>query len=180
LKPPNYASALANFQQYKAFSDSLLNEGNIREVANATARQEMRLRELEQQIAAEDAQAAQDRRDRLQYFAALVLICVLATVGLLLMRIKLAPWAGQMMLFVLVLLIFEFLLVLLDPTLDRWVNGAPLPKLGLNTLLALVIAPVHGWLMRRLVGRTPGTNAHVLQPEPGAGPSKEAGTEGGV
>ena len=46
------------------------------------------------------------------------------------------------------LLIFEFILVLVDPYIDRYTGGAPGWKLLINALVAAVIFPLHAYLER--------------------------------
>jgi hypothetical protein len=43
----------------------------------------------------------------------------------------------------LVLLLFEFVLVVLDPFLDDYSDGEPLIKLAFNLVVAALLTPVH-------------------------------------
>ena len=52
-----------------------------------------------------------------------------------------------------VLLFFEFLLVFLDPYVDNISGSIPIYKLALNLLLALIIFPIHEWLLKLMAER---------------------------
>ena len=51
------------------------------------------------------------------------------------------------------LILFEFLLVLADPYIDRWSGGAPGFKLLFNAGIAALIFPAHAFFESRLKGR---------------------------
>ena len=48
------------------------------------------------------------------------------------------------------LILFEFLLVLLDPFMDNYTNGLPLISLLFNIGLALLIFPLHAYFETKL------------------------------
>jgi hypothetical protein len=53
-------------------------------------------------------------------------------------------------LFLGILLLFEFLLILFDPIIDQYSGGIPVQKLVFNTFIALLIAPLHRIIERKI------------------------------
>ena len=51
------------------------------------------------------------------------------------------------------LILFEFLLVLADPYIDRWSSGAPGIKLLFNAGIAALIFPAHAFFESKLKGK---------------------------
>ena len=51
------------------------------------------------------------------------------------------------------LILFEFLLVLADPYIDKWSGGAPGIKLLFNAGIAALIFPAHAFFETKLKGR---------------------------
>ena len=67
--------------------------------------------------------------------------------------IKVSEHVAQGLIFVSLLLVFEFILVFMDPYLDNITKGIPVYKLFVNVLLATFIFPVHGFLEKRFKSR---------------------------
>lgn len=93
------------------------------------------------------------RRNSLQYtvifLAILVSFAIIFSSGYL----KISYRFAQVLIFGSLLILFEFLLILTDPFLDRITNGIPIYKLLANSVLAFSIFPLHAWLEKRLIGR---------------------------
>jgi uncharacterized membrane protein len=114
--------------------------------------------ESQQQIAAREAEREAQALQETQNFQFLLIFGIVgvAFIGLLLTgRLKVSQRvAGVLTLFV-VLLLFEALLVFLDPLMDAYTGGLPLPKLGANLLLAIGFTFGHEWVNRRLGKNNP-------------------------
>jgi len=67
--------------------------------------------------------------------------------------IKISPRISQAFIFVTLLTLFEFILVLTDPIIDRFTNGIPIYKVLSNSLLALSIFPIQSFMEKRLKKR---------------------------
>ena len=67
--------------------------------------------------------------------------------------VKVSERVAQGLIFVSLLLVFEFILVFMDPYLDNITRGVPIYKLLVNVLLATFIFPVHGFLEGRFKRR---------------------------
>jgi hypothetical protein len=57
------------------------------------------------------------------------------------------------MMFVSLIMIFEFAIMLFDPVNDRYSRGLPVWKMGFNTLLGVGLRSLHAWAERRLKAR---------------------------
>jgi len=94
-----------------------------------------------------------ERSNLLQYSA--ILIFIVALFILLLFRGKLhiqEKWAEGGVFFIF-LLLFEFILVLIDPYIEQWSGGEPGYKLMINAALAALIFPLHSLAETRLKRR---------------------------
>ena len=96
---------------------------------------------------------AKRRRDNLQY--SVIFICLLVVFGGVagLGFVKVSPRVAEGLIFFSFLILFEFVLVLADPMIDKYSGGAPGYKLLFNALLAGVIFPLHAFFERLLKSR---------------------------
>jgi hypothetical protein len=62
--------------------------------------------------------------------------------------VKVSPPLARSVTFFAILLLFEFVLVLLDPYVEKFSSGEPLYKLLINALLAACIFPINALLER--------------------------------
>lgn len=147
-----YAEAFRVHERYIALRDSLYNSSLEREIGRIETRFEM-----EEEAAAQAAQAAREqeearRKNDQQYLLIFGGLSLLFLLGILLTRLRLSVSAKltQGLLFLTMLLFFESVLVYLDPIMDAYTGGVPLPKLGVNGLLALCFTLLHQVLERRM------------------------------
>ena len=105
-----------------------------------------RLEEKRLHIATEQSR----RRNSLQYSG--ILIFIIGILILLLFSGKLTLPAGIVEggVIFLPLIVFEFLMVLCDPWIEKYAGGEPAYSLLINAGLALLILPLHGLLERKL------------------------------
>ncbi len=91
-----------------------------------------------------------ERRNGLQH--SMIFIAILLAFGItaLLGFVKVSHYLAEGFIFVSVLILFEFLLVLTDPYVDGFTHGIPVYKLGMNTLLAILVFPLHTLFERKL------------------------------
>ena len=78
---------------------------------------------------------------------------VLGTLILGLGKLALPPRMAEGIIFFAFLILFEFLLVLADPHIDRWSGGAPGIKLLFNAGIAALIFPAHAFFESKMKGR---------------------------
>lgn len=150
------------FKYHKRFTnvkDSLFNEDKSKEVGKLEARHEMEIAEMEKARKAEEERLAaiskRNRKNLIQYSGIALVLFILGIIMTLMGVIKVKPAVASGIIFLGLLLLFEFLLVLFDPFIDRISNGEPAYKLMLNAVIALGIFPLHSLsersLKRRLV-----------------------------
>lgn len=168
-----YERALSHDRLYSSAKDSLFNEGKSKDIGRIEQRHETEMSDLKRQQQ-EDKLARQvaenlQRRNILQYTGILIGIMVLFGLVLLLGRINIPISVAEGIVFILFLIIFEFLLVLTDPHVGKWTNEAPAWKLLVNAGLAMIIFPLHSFFERLLKIRLFKGGVRV---ESGSGPSK--------
>jgi len=67
--------------------------------------------------------------------------------------VKVSPRMAEGIIFFSFLILFEFLLVLADPYIERWSSGAPGIKLLFNAGIAALIFPAHAFFESKMKGR---------------------------
>jgi tetratricopeptide (TPR) repeat protein len=160
-------SALKYFEISVALKDSSMTEDNIRESIKLKTRYEIEKEELIKKQELEEAQkkaaALESRRNSIQYTLILISLLVLAVIILSLGWINVTPRQAQGLIFLSILIFFEFLLVLTDPYVDVFSGGAPIIKLGVNALVAALIFPLHNYLENRLKKRVMKKKSNVSE-----------------
>jgi tetratricopeptide (TPR) repeat protein len=149
--------ALEMYKLHVQMKDSINNE----ETQKATIRQQTQYEFEKAQIvkeneAKEEARIIEEetgRRNNLQYSLIFLGILVLFGVILSLGFIKVSPTIAEGIIFFAFLILFEFILVFSEPYLEQYTNGEPMYNLLANSVLALLIFPVHALLERLLKKR---------------------------
>jgi tetratricopeptide (TPR) repeat protein len=143
--------------RYIAAHDSIYNDTKTKELGQLETKHELTLeareRQMEEKFRIEKLKKTQNRRDLLQISGIVLLLMIIAFIVILLGFKKVSPKIANGITFFATLLLFEFLLVLFDPTVDLISNGQPAYKLVCNAVLALGIFPVHGFFTRLLKSR---------------------------
>ncbi|MBL4625581.1 MAG: tetratricopeptide repeat protein [Flavobacteriales bacterium] len=148
----DHKKAFEMYELYIQMKDSINNESTQK----ATIRQQTKYEFEKAQLVAEQQRSEElrikneelKRRDNLQY--SIIFLVILLVFGLILLLgfIKLSPAVAEGLIFFAFLILFEFLLVLADPYVDRWTGGEPMYKLLLNAMLAGSIFPLHAFFER--------------------------------
>ena len=150
--------ALEHFKIYSMQKDSMFNEQKSKDLGKLEAKHEFETAETERARALEEKNQKENdkrqRRNNLQYSAILIFIVLLFAGVFALGRFSIPVRLAEGMIFFSFLLFFEFMLVMLDPYIDRVSGGAPAYKLMFNAILAGMIFPLHslfeGKLKRRI------------------------------
>jgi len=149
--------ALEMHKLYVQMKDSINNE----ETQKAAIRQQTQYEFEKAQIvkeneAKEEARLEAEetgRRNNLQYSLIFLGILVLFVAILLMGFIKVSPNVAEGLIFFAFLILFEFILVFTEPYLGQYTNGEPMYNLLANSVLALLIFPVHAILEKLLKKR---------------------------
>ncbi|MFY0675507.1 MAG: hypothetical protein JXQ87_19075 [Bacteroidia bacterium] len=90
------------------------------------------------------------RRNTIQYSLVVIVVLLLATVIAIATKFKISPRLASGLIFIFFILLFEFLLVVLDPWVDSVSNGEVGWKIGINTVIALMLFGIHQASEKRL------------------------------
>jgi tetratricopeptide (TPR) repeat protein len=149
--------ALAMHELYIEMKDSLISEKIKSDLLKQEARHEFELAQvIKENIEKEQARVAAEkvqRRDNLQYSIIFLGILLFFGIVLFLSRIKLTPWLAEGLIFFAFLILFEFILVFIDPYLGEYTHNVPMYKLLANATVAVLIFPVHAFMEVRLKRR---------------------------
>lgn len=145
----DYAAAYEHHSQFLTLNDSLFNAEKSEEIGRLEARHELEQQEQINQAKEQLVLEHEQRQNNQQYFliftALLVLLAVLFFAG----RLPLPRRVVETVVFLSLLLFFEFVLVYLDPLLEQYTGGVPLPKLAVNAILAVAFTFLHRFLEDR-------------------------------
>jgi len=153
----NIELAFVHYKRHIILRDSIHNDENTK----AQTRTEMKyeyekaqlINEQEEKEAARIMAEETSRRDNLQYTVILIAILTLFGGVLALGFINVSERMAEGIIFFSFLILFEFLLVLADPYIDRWSGEAPGIKLLFNAGIAALIFPAHAFFESKLKGR---------------------------
>ncbi len=149
--------ALAMHKLYIQMKDSLNNEvtqkATIRQQTQYEFEKAQIVKENESKELARIEAEATGRRNNLQYSLIFLGILVLFVAILFLGFIKVSPNLAEGLIFFAFLILFEFVLVFTEPYLENYTQGEPMYNLLANSVLALLIFPVHALLEKLLKKR---------------------------
>ena len=153
----NYKLALEMYERHIEMRDSLNNDETqkaaIRQQTKYEFEKDLLVKEQDEKETARLAREDRSRRDNLQYSVILIAILILFGGVLSLGYINVSDRMAEGVIFFSFLILFEFLLVLADPTIEKWSGGAPGIKLLFNAGIAALIFPAHAFFERWLKGR---------------------------
>lgn len=145
--------ALQYLKQYIHLSDSIKNRQKLVRIGQQETRLEFQRRERSRKLYRAGLLAQRTRQNNLQNLL-VIGILVAGLSGLLFVRrFGLPVRVVEILTFFTLLLLFEFVLVYLDPWIDRYSGGVPIPKLALNGALALLFTLLHQRIEQRFITR---------------------------
>ena len=155
----NHKLALEHYKQYSTLKDSIFNEEKSKDLGRLEAKHEFEMAELQKKQLEEEWTKVEatriNRRNDLQHSAILIGIFILFGSLFLLGKLSIPNWLVELSVFIPFLILFEFLLVLLDPSIESWTGSEPAFKLLFNAGLASMMFPLHqffeGKLKKRIV-----------------------------
>lgn len=138
-----YRQALSAERRLRELQLELLDLGKAEEIGKMEAQHELKLREQQESLRRERLRKAQQQRNEQQYLLISAALILLIFSVLLLSRLNIKRQVVEVMLFLGLLIFFEFALVAIDPWLEEYTGGVPLPKLGFNLVLAVGFTFLH-------------------------------------
>ena len=153
----DFQSAFKHFRLYHEYSDSLRNDEQTKKIAQLEARRQYELeaaeRKRQEEITAAEEAERQERVYMLQSLGIFGFIMLMVMSLFFLGKLNLPRWTLNGLLYVSLIMTFEFAVMLFDPLNDKYSEGLPIYKMLFNTLLALGIGPLHGLAERKLAAR---------------------------
>ena len=153
----NGNKTLKYLELLNVIEDSLNDEGTSKKLqrmefqkqmfADSLARNEEVL--LAQQIEEELIQS-KNRRNQIQYSLVVMVVLFLAALIAVVAKFSINPKVASTLIFIFFILIFEFLLVVLDPWVETITDGEVGFKIGINSIMALLIFGIHQISEKRL------------------------------
>ncbi|MBW8051287.1 MAG: tetratricopeptide repeat protein [Cytophagales bacterium] len=159
-----YKPAYQYHQMYAQVKDSLFNEEKAKEIGKLEARNEFEKKIAEEKARTKAEAKTEAERQKtsnfLQYSVIVIFIAVLLLVVFTLGRLFPSKKGGRpashrrlggmlpvrvskFLIFIIFLLLFEFILVLTDPFVEKLSEGAPLIKVLFNVIVATIFFPIH-------------------------------------
>ncbi len=142
----DYATALKYARQGRALSDSL---------AALTRSEELFLLEIEN--AAQLSETARQRAEMdarrmryIQYTAITISLVFIFFIVLTLGSLAIKPWIKRLMSFLSFVMLFEFLILILDHPIHDYTHGEPWKVLGIKIVIIAILLPLHHGLEHRL------------------------------
>lgn len=152
-----YQLALEYTLKYTSAKDSLFNDEKSKDIGRLEMKHEIELKERERKLKEEEEQriAALERRRKItiQYSGMFIGLLGIGLIVIFIGFIKVPPPLARGITFFVVLLLFEFILVLLDPYVDTISHSEPVYKLFINAGLALCIFPINAIMERGIQKR---------------------------
>jgi len=157
----DYKSSLIFFKRHIELKDSLINLQNAQKIAEIKTRYEIENQMREEQYRKEQqrklSQQKLKRRNLLQYFALAVFFIILFAFILLLGKFKVSMSHYEGIIFIACLLLFEFIMILIEHYIDQYTHEIPLFKFAINIIVVLILTPFNRFLETRIsiINKTP-------------------------
>ena len=156
-KDNDHKQALSYYKLYTSTKDSLFNEDKSKEIGRIEAVHEFDMDQMEhkreQQEIEQQQATAKSRSDNLQYSGILIFLVAIFTAVFMIGKFSIPIKLAEGLIFFAFLLFFEFMLVMLDPYIEDYSNGAPAIKLLFNAILAGLIFPLHSLFESKMKSR---------------------------
>jgi ABC-type multidrug transport system fused ATPase/permease subunit len=153
----DYYSAFQHYKLYKAYSDSLRNDHQTKTIAQLESRHRFEKELEEKRQREEEAAAAEARRQErvymLQSLGIFLFLIVMIVSLFFLGRLNWPNWTMKGLLYVALMMTFEFAMMLFEPLNDKYSQGLPIYKMLFNTLIAMGLGPLHHMAERKMAAR---------------------------
>ena len=147
IKAGNKEKEVSNKLLLFTIKDSL----NKQQKANDLLGVEIDIENKRNEREAAEAQIQKERRNNLQYMgisgAILFLFVLLAALG----KFKVKPWFIKALGFLSFILLFEFIILLIDHQIHDITHGEPLPILLIKIVIIAFLLPFHHWLEHKVI-----------------------------
>ena len=132
-------SAFAYQQTMIAANDSLFSQEKVKQLQMLTINESLR----QQELAEEKLRAAEERQNNLQYMAIAAFIFIFALIIILVSRQRIRLTTINFLVTVALLLVFEYISLLIHPTISFWTHHSPVYMLLILVGIASILVPMH-------------------------------------
>jgi hypothetical protein len=150
----NIDSAYFYLAQVKALDDSINSKKKIREMQLMSSNENIRQQEMEENKRV----AAKQRKQQLQLLLIGFFIPVFFLLTVLLSRVRIHTRVIKVLGILSLLILFEYLTLLLHPTVAKLTNYTPVYEILIFVAIAAIIIPAHhrleSWLIKKLTQRS--------------------------
>ena len=140
-------------EEHYNLKDSIFNQENQKKIDEISTERDQieaeRQAEKEARLQAEKI----SRRNNIQYLTISMILLFLGFIMMLNGKIQMPEWLARSLVFVTFILLFEFILVVIDPITDDYSEGEPLVKLSINLVIAFILYPMHQFFSRKVTTR---------------------------
>lgn len=153
-KVNNIDSAYVYLQQVNELNDSINGKEKIRELQLMSSNENLRQHEIEEN----KQRAKKERKQQLQLLFIGIFIPGFFLVTLLLSQIRIAARVIKILGILSLLILFEYLTLLLHPTVAAFTNHTPVYEMFIFVAIAAILIPAHhrieNWLIKKLTQRS--------------------------
>lgn len=143
-----HRTALQTSRRYAAIRDTFISQDRLRNLGLLLGQYEIETAQRRRATIEQQLLQSEQARQRQQYYLLLGLAVAVVAGLLWLLRSRLSQRLTEALSFFGVLLLFEALMVYLDPYLTDYTGGVPLPILLINSALAVAFTGLHLLLVR--------------------------------
>lgn len=144
-----YKNAYRSIQLYHQVKDSLFNDKSSKQLAEIQQKYENEKKERALQM----KQAQFKRKNDLQNLIIFAGVLIFFVIVILAGKYNLSPNIVKILLLMTLLVLFEFVMILIDPLVSEYTGGLPLPTLTINGVLALIFALINRLMEKRIKNR---------------------------
>lgn len=150
----NYKKALEYHVMYFSYSDSIMNENKSREFGSLEGKFQLQ-REIEERKRQEEEEARiiEEERKRTSEIQYLIIFTIVISAFVLIFIVKkknINPRLMEGLVFFSFLLLIEAVTTFLDPYVEDYSKGFPLPKLAINMILAVGLTMIDVYFEKKL------------------------------
>jgi tetratricopeptide (TPR) repeat protein len=150
----DYQKALRYFKEYQVLSDTIYNKDKALEMGKLHGKYEiLKLIEEEKRTQTElerQKKIELNRKNSLQYTGIFLFCVLLSIVAVLLWRVRTNTRLTEVLIFLAFIVVVEFVILLIDPYLLEFTGGRPIFSLLGNTVLAIVLVPLHQFIESKI------------------------------
>lgn len=148
-----YKESKEYLKKYISIDNEIRSETQVKQLSRRQASLEFNKKLENERI--KEQREQQNRNEQVQnhYLMIGMFIPLLVTLVFFISKINISANYIRAIVFVTIILILEFLLVVLDPYIDKYTGGIPISKLIINTILALMLAPLQQIMERYIKKR---------------------------